>query len=41
MADHPHTVEGFFNDLTQRRKGLIKALTEGTDNRGGFAGGGA
>ena len=39
-ANNPHTVEGIFNDLTQRRKGLIKALTQGTDNRGGFAVGG-
>lgn len=27
MTNNPHTVEGIFNDLTQRRKGLIKALT--------------
>lgn len=27
MTNNPHTVDGIFNDLTQRRKGLIRALT--------------
>jgi hypothetical protein len=28
-ASNPHTEEGIFNDLSMRRKGLIKALTTG------------